>query len=107
MRELARHFTDVCYRATAGASDITGNPSYGTPKAFRGRVVHRARRVVSQAGEEVTSMTQVQTFEPVTTSDWIWLPGADTSSLSAGQQPITVQSARALAGGVTVYEVML
>lgn len=107
MRALARHFTAVCYRAEAGAAGITGEPAYGTPTAFRGRIVAKARRVRSPQGEEVTSMTQVQTFEPVATSDRLWLPGADPGDLAQSVQPVGVESAAPLTGGPPVYVVLL
>lgn len=107
MRDLRRHMTDTCYYAVVGSTDITGNPTYGTPTAFKGRVVRRHRRVVNQAGEEVLSSAQIQTFTPITTAHWLWLPGADQSNLSEGQQPLAVNSEKALGSNIVIYEVML
>ena len=98
---LNARFVDTCSYARATGVDASGGQTRAAAVNFKGRVVNRDRRTRNSKGEEVTSLTQIQTLTPVELSDLVTLPDASIHEVLA------VSSAKSLTSHLVMYEVML
>lgn len=80
--------------------DQFGQPTWSATTEVRARVVHQAKRTRTQAGEEITSTTQVQTLATVNVGDELTIDGVPRLVQS-------VQRADGVHGGATINEAML
>lgn len=87
----ASWFVSTFYVASiGGAPDAYGKPTYAAPRAVKGRVEPRRRRVVSTTGEDVVSTHVLYTAETINPDDRIWLPGVSTAQVEGSRKPLNV-----------------
>ena len=97
---VKRWLRDEVTFSTAGGVNEFGEPTGATETVVPAKVAHAHRRSASPEGEEFTSTTQVVTLHPATVGDTVTIDGA-------ARRVRAIKSMCGLAGGVTLYEVLL
>ena len=96
----------VTVASATGASEY-GDPTFGSQRQVRCRIIERRSTVRRSDGTETDSGHELRTLEPIQLGDRIWLPGADTSSPDAAKTPASVELTHSKAGTSRYFKVLL
>jgi hypothetical protein len=101
--QIRRSLVSTIYVAARNGASTSGDPSFDDPVAVAARVEHMPRRVISGAGEEITSEAQVVTESVIPMLSRVWLPGSDKDVANDAIVPIRTDKAYDEKGGVSHY----
>jgi hypothetical protein len=102
------YMVDTITLQDATGVDGAGEPTYsGSKYTALCRWEQVTRLVTGPTRNEVQADDAIATTTPITWTTRIWLPGADTTDVSAAKRPKAIKHAREMDGSGGHYEVYL
>lgn len=87
--------------------DAYGKASYAAPRAMRARVQQNRSVIQRGNGEEFVCTHTLYTLDPLTVTDLVWLPGADSTNVEKAYQPEVIHFTTDKAARKGLYRVQL